>query len=97
MSCTLKTKATYIDNESVKKLFEKYDLNRNGVLDKDEFVKIMVDILRDLGEDLPEKKHLEVAEEGFSKFDLNKNGKIEFNEFFDFMGFIISEKGYSFN
>ena len=57
----------------------------------------MVDILRDLGEDLPEKKHLEVAEEGFSKFDLNKNGKIEFNEFFDFMGFIISEKGYSFN
>ena len=97
MSCTLKTKATYIDNKSVKKLFEKYDLNRNGVLDKDEFLKIMVDILRDLGEDLPEKKHLEVAEEGFSKFDLNKNGKIEFNEFFDFMGFIISEKGYSFN
>ena len=97
MSCTLKTKATYIDNESVKKLFEKYDLNRNGVLDKDEFLKIMVDILRDLGEDLPEKKHLEVAEEDFSKFDLNKNGKIEFNEFFDFMGFIISEKGYSFN
>ena len=97
MSMTLKTKATYIDADRVKRLFEKYDLNKNGVLDKEEFVKIMVDILRELGEDLPEKKHLEVAEEGFSKFDLNKNGKIEFNEFFDFMGFLISEKGYSFN
>ena len=94
---TLKTKATYIDNEKVKILFEKYDLNKNGVLDKEEFIKIMVDILRKLGEDLPEKKHIEVAEEGISKFDLNKNGKIEFNEFFDFMGFLISEKGYTFN
>ena len=97
MSVTLKTKATYIDNEKVKALFEKYDLNKNGVIDKDEFVRVMTDILRELGEDLPEKKHIEVAEEGFSKFDLNKNGKIEFNEFFEFMGFLISEKGYSFN
>ena len=94
---TLKTKATYIDNEKVKNLFEKYDLNKNGVLDKDEFIKIMIDILRELGEDLPEKKHIEVAEEGFTKFDLNKNGKIEFNEFFEFMGFLISEKGYTLN
>ena len=101
MSCTLKTKATYIDNESVKKLFEKYDLNRNGVFDTDEFLKIMVDILRELGENLPDKKHIEVAEEGFSKFDINRNGKIEFkiefNEFFDFIGFLVSEKGYSLN
>ena len=97
MSLTLKTKATYIDNERVKKLFEKYDLNKNGVLDKEEFVRIMVDILRELGENLPDKKHIEVAEEGFSKFDINRNGKIEFNEFFDFIGFLVSEKGYSLN
>ena len=97
MSLTLKTKATYIDSERVKKLFEKYDLNKNGVLDKEEFVRIMVDILRELGENLPEKKHIEVAEEGFSKFDINRNGKIEFNEFFDFIGFLVSEKGYSLN
>ena len=97
MSLTLKTKATYIDSERVKKLFEKYDLNKNGVLDKEEFVRIMVDVLRELGENLPEKKHIEVAEEGFSKFDINRNGKIEFNEFFDFIGFLVSEKGYSLN
>ena len=94
MSMTLKTKATYVDTERVKKLFEKYDFNKNGVLDKDEFVKIMVDVLKELGEDLPEKKHIEVAEEGFYKFDLNHNSKIEFNEFFEFMRFIISEKGH---
>ena len=97
MSLTLKTKATYIDSERGKKLFEKYDLNKNGVLDKEEFVRIMVDVLRELGENLPEKKHIEVAEEGFSKFDINRNGKIEFNEFFDFIGFLVSEKGYSLN
>ncbi len=54
----------------------------------------MVDILKKLGEDLPEKKHLEVAEEGFTKFDLNENSVIEFNEFYEFMRFVISEKGY---
>ena len=91
---SLKTQNTYIDPDKVKKLFEKYDLDKNGILDKEEFIKVMVDILRKLGENLPEKKHIEVAEEGFYKFDLNKNSKIEYNEFFEFMRFIISEKGY---
>ena len=94
---SLKTKATYVDNDRVKHLFEKYDLNKNGVLDKEEFVKIMVDVLRELGEDMPEKKHIEVAEKGFSHFDFNRNGKIEFSEFFDFIAFLVSEKGYSLN
>ena len=54
----------------------------------------MTDILKNLGEDMPEKKHREVAEEGFIKFDLNHNSVIEFNEFYEFMRFVISEKGY---
>ena len=91
---SLKTSPTYVDSNKVRNLFEKYDLDKNGVLDKNEFVRIMVDILKKLGEDLPEKKHREVAEEGFSKFDLNQNRVIEFNEFYEFMRFIISEKGY---
>ena len=91
---SLKTSSTYVDSTKVRNLFEKYDLNKNGVLDKNEFIKIMVDILKKLGEDLPEKKHIEVAEEGFHKFDLNENSVIEFNEFYEFMRFVISEKGY---
>ena len=92
---SLKSKATFIDADKVKDLFEKYDLNKNGILEPDEFLKIMVDILKELGEDLPEKKHIEVAEEGLNRFDLNQNGKIEFNEFFEFIKFLVSEKGYS--
>ena len=92
---SLKTKQTYVDPNKVRALFEKYDIDKNGVLDKSEFIKIMVDILRDLGENLPEKKHIEVAEEGFVRFDFNKNKKIEFNEFYEFMVFVVSEKGYN--
>ena len=55
MSMSLKTKATYVDNDKVKKLFEKYDLNKNGVMEKDEFIKVMVDILTELGEDISEQ------------------------------------------
>ena len=92
---TLKTMATYVDNDRVRKLFEKYDLNKNGVIDPDEFMAIMMDILNQLGEDLPEKKHREVAEEGLQRFDLDNNGKIDYNEFFDFINFVVSEKGYT--
>ena len=72
-------------------LFEKYGLDENVVLDEDEFLKVMVEILKKLE---PEKKHIEVAEEGFKRFDFNNNQKLEFNEFFEFIRFIISEKGY---
>ena len=91
---SLKSKETYIDSTKVRELFEKYDLDKNGVLDKNEFVIVMIDILRELGEDLPEKKHLEVAEEGFTRFDINQNHKIEFDEFFEFIHFVVSEEGY---
>ena len=92
---SLKTQPTFIDQSKVKDLFEKYDKNRNGVLDKNEFIRILIDILTELGEDLPVKKHLEVAEEGFDRFDLNKDGKIEFKEFLDFIMFVVCEKGYN--
>ena len=46
-------------------------------------------------EDIPEKKHQEVAEEGLARFDLNGNGTIEFNEFYEFINFLVAEKGYS--
>ena len=92
---SLKSKSTFVDHEKVKQLFEKYDFNKNGILEPDEFLTIMVDIMRTLGEDIPEKKHQEVAEEGLARFDLNGNGTIEFNEFYEFINFLVAEKGYS--
>ena len=92
---SFKSKSTFVDHEKVKELFDKYDFNKNGILEPDEFLQIMVDIMRSLGEDLPEKKHQEVAEEGLARFDLNGNGTIEFNEFYEFINFLVAEKGYS--
>ena len=85
---------TTIDVEKVKELFEKYDLNRNGILEREEFVAIFQRILNDLGEHFPEKKNVEVCDEGLNNFDLNKNGKLEFNEFYELMSFLVTEKGY---
>ena len=45
MSLSLKTQATFVDQRKVRLLFEKYDLDKNGVLDKKEFIRIMTDIL----------------------------------------------------
>ena len=91
---SLKTSNTFVDSKKVRNLFEKYDLDKNGVLDKEEFIRIMVDILKKLSQDLPDRKHLEIAEEAFTKFDMNQDKVIEFNEFYELMRFIISEKGY---
>ena len=91
---SLKTSNTFVDSKKVRNLFEKYDLDKNGVLNKEEFIRIMVDILKKLSEDLPDRKHLEIAEEAFTKFDMNQDKVIEFNEFYELMRFIISEKGY---
>ena len=91
---SLKTSNTFVDSKKVRNLFEKYDLDKNGVLDKEEFIRIMVDVLKKLSEDLPDRKHLEIAEEAFTKFDMNQDKVIEFNEFYELMRFIISEKGY---
>ena len=82
------------DEDKMKALFEKYDTNKNGVLDRAEFFVIFKQILSDMGENFPEKKNDEVAEEGLHNFDLNKNGAIEFDEFSELINFHITEKGY---
>ena len=91
---SLKTQNTFVDPEKVRILFEKYDLDKNVVLDLKEFRKVMADILKDLGEDVPKETVNEIAKEGFNRFDFNNNRRLEFNEFYEFMRFIISEKGY---
>ena len=91
---SLKTQSSFIDPKIVKILFEKYDLDKNVVLDLKEFKKVMKDIIRDLGETVPDNISLEIAKEGFKRFDLNNNHKLEFNEFYEFMRFVVSEKGY---
>ena len=74
---SLKSKPTYVDNDKVRKLFEKYDLNKNGVIDPDEFMTVMMDILKQLGEELPEKKDiidLELASKSLERLKVDELG-----------------------
>ena len=91
---SFKRKPTYVDEKKVRALFEKYDLDKNGTLEKKEFKRIMGDILRDLDEIITEPKLTEISEEGFKLFDTDRSKKIEFSEFYDFIRFVISEKGF---
>lgn len=83
-----------VDEQKVRNLFEAYDFNKNGVLEKEEFIQIFTKLLKDIGNDMPDRRHEEVAEEGLEKFDLNQNGMIEFEEFENVINFFVQEKGY---
>ena len=91
---SFKRKQTYIDEKKVRELFIKYDKNKNGILEKKEFIKLMNDVLLDLDENISKETLKEASEEGFKLFDIDHNKKIEFSEFYDFIKFIVSEKGY---
>ena len=62
-----------LDQEKIRKLFEKYDKNKNDTLEKREFVVGFREMLSQIGENMPEKKHEQVAMEGIKEFDLNGN------------------------
>ena len=83
------------DEAKIKALFERYDTNKNGVLDREEFFVVFKHLLSEMGENFPDKKNDEVAEEGMNNFDLNKNGTIEYNEFSELINFLVAEKGYT--
>ena len=81
----------------VKRMFNSYDENNNGTLEKEEFCKVFKSMLRKLSDDQTEEELDSIAKEAIIKFDLNKNGTIELNEFKDLVRFLIDEKGLSVN
>ena len=80
---------------NIKEIFDRFDLNHNGVLDREEFCKGFADLLKTLSEEQSEQEIQKIADEAIEKFDLNKNGQIELDEFNQLMLFLISEKGLS--
>ena len=80
---------------NVKELFDRFDSNHNGVLDKEEFLKGFPELIKSLSDGQTDAEIKEIAEEAIDKFDLNKNGEIEFDEFSELMFFLINEKGLS--
>ncbi len=77
----------------IRRVFQSYDDNGNGVLDAEEFCKVLKNMIKDLVNDQTEEELDLIVKEAIEQFDLNKNGKIEFNEFYEIVKFLIEEKG----
>ncbi len=81
--------------EKVRKIFDRDDENKNGVLERSEFCQVFKELIKSLAEGQSDEEIQKIVEEGIEKFDLNCNGKIEIEEFDQLMLFLINEKGLS--
>lgn len=79
----------------ITKMFQLYDENNNGVLEREEFCKVFKNLVIKLSDDQDEEELDSITNEAIIKFDLNKNGIIEFNEFKNLIRFLIDDKGLS--
>ena len=79
----------------IRSMFNSYDDNNNGILDREEFSKVLKSMIRKLADGQTEEELDLIEKEAVEKFDLNKNGIIEFGEFNDLVRFLIDEKGLS--
>ena len=83
-----------IEND-IKEIFDRFDLNHNGVLEKEEFFKGIIGLIKSLAEGHSDEDIKKITDEAIEKFDLNHNGQIEIDEFNQLMYFLINEKGLS--
>ena len=83
-----------MEYDTIKALFDKYDIKKNKSLDITDLERLFLDVLIYLGEENPEIRKYEIAKQCLNIFDKNKNGTIEFNEFWEIIVFLIEEKGY---
>ncbi len=81
----------------IRRMFNSYDDDDNGYLDKQEFVKVVKSMIKDLAEGQTDEEIEEIAIESIDRFDLNQNGKIEYDEFRQLVKFLIDEKGLAIN
>ena len=78
---------------TIKDIFDRFDDNHNGILEKEEFYKGFNELIKSLAEGQTDEEIQKIAEEAVQKFDLNHNGQIEIDEFNQLMLFLINEKG----
>ena len=79
--------------KKIKELFDQFDENKNGVLEKSEFITGFNELIHSLGDAMPSETVEKISEEAINNFDLNGNGIIEFNEFTELIKFLVEEKG----
>ena len=79
----------------IKDIFDRFDENQNGILEKEEFYKGFNELVKSIAECHTDEEIQEICDEAIDKFDLNHNGQIEIEEFNQLMYFLINEKGLS--
>ena len=81
----------------IRRMFNSYDLDDNGYLDKMEFYKVVKRLVESLTGGQTDEEINQITNDAVEEFDLNHNEKIEFNEFRELVIFLIEEKGLSIN
>ncbi len=67
--------------QTAKAVFDSFDKDGNGRIDKSELKPLLLKISNQLGLPVPSDKDIE---EGFKQLDDNNNNSLEFNEFIPF-------------
>ena len=69
--------------ETMRKAFQSYDKDGNGVLDRNEVIDLMTNHFREQG--IKKKPSKADVDEFFDQLDDDHSGEIEFEEFKDFL------------
>jgi hypothetical protein len=72
---------TFEEVLDAQKAFQKYDTNKDGVLDRDEFLKLITDVLRKKDPGITADDILRASQEHFRKADADRNDRIDEVEF----------------
>ena len=92
--------SVYLDEserKGIKTIFDKYDKNKNGLLEKEELFDSFHELLKLIDEYKNDEEIKVIVEEGIKIFDLNHSGALEYDEFTELMSFLILERGLSFD
>ena len=85
------------EKENIKNIFNKYDKNHSGLLEKEELINSFPELLKLMDDRKSDEEIKTIAEEGIEKFDFNHNGALQYDEFTELMSFLILERGLSFD
>ena len=88
-------RVTLNDNRDIKRMvddiWDKFDVNRSGHLDKDELKDFLKEGIRKYKNFRLDKFNPQTFDDTFKKFDKNKNGQIEQNEMVEFIKEMINQ------
>lgn len=67
--------------EVAKEVFNTYDVDKSGYIDKKELKPLLTKISKQLSLPVPDDKDIQ---DGLKQLDINQDGKLQFNEFLPF-------------